>query len=173
MRYSPKGAMCDECQELNALHSSVVDGASIRIPERLTNVPTTKDAESSEPFVLDVLHEDATAFEEEFSQRHADRTGMGQITPDVAESIIVNLLSSEKMAISEYETVVNAATLARLHGIDLIRFVSHIDFSALSIAEKHAVSTILNVTAAQAPYIWNRYSSFHVALRLYFKFSPA
>ncbi|KAH8088982.1 RNA dependent RNA polymerase-domain-containing protein [Cristinia sonorae] len=157
MRYSPRGAMSDECQELNALHSSVVDGASIKIPDRLKNIPDKPKEEGAilEPFVLDVLHEHADEFEEKFRQRFTDRSGVSEMTLDMAESMVVNLLSSEKLALSEYETVVSAAALARMHGIDLVRYVSHIDFSALSTSERHAVSTLLNRTPQQAPYIWN------------------
>ncbi|THH29680.1 hypothetical protein EUX98_g4493 [Antrodiella citrinella] len=154
---SPKGAMSDECQELNALHSSVVDGASIKIPERLTNVPTTKaaDTDSPEKFVLDALHEDTNAFQAAFLQHHTERIRTDETTQDVAESMILNFLSSDKMAFSEYETIGKAATLARQFGIDLRRYVAHMDFSALSTAEKYAVGTILNVTPEEAPYIWN------------------
>ncbi|TCD62010.1 hypothetical protein EIP91_007628 [Steccherinum ochraceum] len=157
MRFNPQGAMSDECQELNALHSSVVDGASIKIPERLTTIPT-KDAESTDKFVLDVLHEDTTAFEAQFQafqQQIANRSEFSEVSQDVAESIILHLLSSEKLALSEYETISHASSVARKYGIDLKQYASHLNFSALSFAEKHAVSTILNVTPQQAPYIWN------------------
>ena len=158
MRYSPKGAMCDECQELNALHSSVVDGASIKIPERLTTIPQKTDdsPHAAEPFVLDALHEQTRAFLEEFQQRHPEAIQMGGITQETAETMILSFLSSEKLALSEYETVTKAAALAVKHSINLLRYVSHIDFSALSVPEKYAVSIILNVTPEEAPYIWNR-----------------
>ncbi|KAK7050249.1 RdRP-domain-containing protein [Favolaschia claudopus] len=36
---TPLGALSPECQELNALHSQAVDGAAVKIPERLSNPP--------------------------------------------------------------------------------------------------------------------------------------
>ena len=157
MRSSPKGAMCDECQELNALHSSVVDGASIKIPERLTTIPTQPDL--PEPFVLDILHQNTARFEETYQL--PDTTGLGNVpspAPEGAENMIFSLLSSEKMAVSEYGLIGHAARLARKHDIDLTQFVAHMDFSALSVAEKYAVGILLNLSPEQAPYIWNRFA---------------
>lgn len=157
MRSSPKGAMCDECQELNALHSSVVDGASIKIPERLTTIPTQLDL--PEPFVLDILHQNTALFEEGYQLPHSAGPGTAPSSaPEDAENMIFSLLSSEKMAVSEYELIGRAARLARKHDIDLTQFVAHMDFSALSIAEKYAVGALLNLSPEQAPYIWNRFA---------------
>jgi hypothetical protein len=55
LRCKPEGALSVECQELNALHSQSVDGAKIKIPDRLSNPPETK-----EPFILDLLADAAS-----------------------------------------------------------------------------------------------------------------
>ncbi|KAI0782921.1 RNA-directed RNA polymerase [Abortiporus biennis] len=153
MRVSPKGAMCAECQELNALHSSVVDGGSIKIPERLTNIPDTP--EDAPPFVLDVLHEEARRFCEEYEQQNSEHGIYGEFTIDEAEEMIARLLSSRRSAVSEYEVLMNAAALAKKHSIDISRFLCHVDFGALTTAEKHAASIILKLSPEQHPYIWN------------------
>ena len=56
--------MSDECQDLNALHSLVVDGGSVKIPDRLTRPPE----DPTDPFILDLLRESAKAFYDEFIQ---------------------------------------------------------------------------------------------------------
>lgn len=150
--------MCSECQELNALHSSVVDGGSIKIPERLLKVPERQEGEDVPRFVLDVLHEEAVRFTEELQQTLGVGDEQLEIGEEEAEQNIVTLLSSSKMAVSEYELVMHAASIARKHNIDLTRFTAHIDFGALTTAEKYAVSVQLNLDPEQHPYIWNRYA---------------
>ncbi|CAL1711823.1 unnamed protein product [Somion occarium] len=152
-RYSSKGAMCDECQELNALHSSVVDGASTRIPSRLENIPKKEGDE--EEYVLDALHREAQDFADDFLSNDASASGLAMVDHETAEQFLIALLTTEKMTLSEYEVFVQAVAISRLHHIDLVRYTSHIDFSAMSIAEKHAASATLDLTPEQAPYIWN------------------
>lgn len=88
--------MCNECQELNALHSSVVDGGSIKVPERLLSPP--KPEEGSPPFVLDVLHADATRFAEDFRTESPELLADTLLPLGAAEETIRQLLTTESMA---------------------------------------------------------------------------
>lgn len=55
-----KGSMSPECQQLNRLFSTCVDGNRIRIPQHLESAP--KPPPDSPPFILDELHEAAKKF---------------------------------------------------------------------------------------------------------------
>lgn len=150
VRYSPKGAMSDECQDLNALHSLVVDGGSVKIPERLLNPPT----DSAVPFILDQLQEAAKAFHDEFLQTTAPEDRISDEAE--AEDVLVGLLTSEKLAMSEYELAMMAVRFADKHHLDIRRHLGHVDFSAFSTAEKYASSLHLGLTPERDPYVWNR-----------------
>lgn len=158
VRLSPAGAMSAECQELNALYSLAVDGGSVKIPERLIKLPEKTDPA---PYVLDELHKAAQSFSEQFHQIEADVTAVSEVSDDVARDIIVRLLASEKATMSEYEVVCKAADLARRHSIDMSRYLPHIDFSALTIGEKYAISNLLNLSDEEHPYVWNRSGNIH------------
>lgn len=161
VRYSAKGAMSDECQDLNALHSLVVDGGSVKIPDRLLHPPTDFDV----PFVLDLLREAAKAFHDEFMQgtdisgeRHGDI-----VDP---EDLLVGLLTSEKLAVSEYELAMMAVRFAGKHQLDISKHLGHIDFSAFSTAEKHAFSLTVGLTPQKDPFVWNRWASQRLSLSI-------
>ncbi|KAH9941433.1 RNA dependent RNA polymerase-domain-containing protein [Amylocystis lapponica] len=140
VRCSPKGAMSDECQDLNALHSLAVDGGSVKIPPHLTSPP---DPEA--PYIIDLLQESAKTF-----------------TIISHKEVLIRFLSSEKLAVSEYETVMIAAKFARKHNIDLRPYLLHVDFGALATSEKHALMMHFSsleperrLTPERDPYIWN------------------
>lgn len=155
VRYSPKGAMCAECQELNALYSLCVDGASVKVPERLEKIPESKD---STPFVLDVLHQAAEDFAARFQVIGSVENL--EVDTDVATDMIIRLLSTDQVAISEYEIITKAVDIARKHNISMRQFLSHINFAALTTAQKYAVSSLLGLTSEEDPYVWNRYDAF-------------
>ncbi|KAH9888525.1 RNA dependent RNA polymerase-domain-containing protein [Cubamyces lactineus] len=149
VRCSPKGAMSDECQDLNALHSLVVDGGSVKIPDRLTRPPE----DPTDPFILDLLRESAKAFYDEFIQTVA---ASEQVIDTIdAEEVLVGLLTSEKLAISEFELITMAARFADSHHLDIREHLGHVDFSALTTAEKYAISYKLGLTPEKDPYVWN------------------
>jgi len=150
VRCSPKGAMSDECQDLNALHSFAVDGAPVKIPDRLKTPP-----EQKEPYVIDLLQAAAKQFFDDFTQSDPDALEMSALSPDDAAEILVKFMSTEKVAMSEYEVITMAAAFARRNGIEMRPHLSHIDFGALTSAEKHAISVQLNLTPESDPYIWN------------------
>ena len=152
VRCSPKGAMSDECQDLNALHSFAVDGAPVKIPDRLKSPPEPK-----EPYIIDLLQAAARQFFDEFMKRDPDALDLSLLSPDDAREVLIKFLSAEKIAMSEYEVVTMAAAFARKNNIEMRPYLGHIDFGALGAAEKHALSVQLNLSPERDPYLWNRF----------------
>lgn len=156
VRSSPKGALSPECQELNALHSQSVDGAGIKIPERLTLPP-----ESKEPYIIDLLGEAASVFATEFARNETSRVALRETEPNAGKELLTQLLQSEQNAMSEYELFNLALALSRKHGFDLRPFLVHLDFGALTAAQKHAISQVYSLDPNQSPskalmpYAWN------------------
>ncbi|KAJ3514007.1 hypothetical protein NLJ89_g2629 [Agrocybe chaxingu] len=152
-RSSPNGALCVQCQELNALHSQSVDGANIKIPERLSTPP-----EQSEPYILDLLEDASDKFAKEFTEsasRRAEITSMED--EEDAKALLLQLLRSKQNSISEYELFNLAYRFATKRGIDIKPYLSQLDFSALTTAEKHTLSATLSLSAADYPEIWNSF----------------
>jgi len=147
---SPNGALSSQCQELNALHSQSVDGARIKIPERLLAPP-----EPTEPFILDLLEKAATDFAEQFIQSASSGNGLTATNAEDAQQLVLQLLTSQQNAVSEYGLFNMALFLARKHGIDVRPYLSHIDIGALTTQQKYALSSQLNLTPQDDPYIWN------------------
>ncbi|KAG6816130.1 hypothetical protein H0H87_008442 [Tephrocybe sp. NHM501043] len=153
VRASPLGALSPECQELNALHSQSVDGAKVKIPDRLTNPPQRPDAE---PYVLELLEADREKFAEEFNANTPVRGAMANEDPEEAKDLLAALLQSRQCAISEYELFNLVCLLARKHNVmDLTPYLNHLDMSALSAEEKRAVSLALNLSPSDYPGMWN------------------
>jgi regulator of nonsense transcripts 1 len=151
IRCSPQGALSSECQELNALHSQSVDGAKIKIPERLLTPP-----ESDTPYIIDVLATAAENFSSCFSSSHPSReVGNVASSQEDPEVLIHSLLGSEQQALSEYEMFDLAFAIARKHSIDFHPFLAHLDFGALSAQQKYALSSTAGLGWEDAPYIWN------------------
>jgi regulator of nonsense transcripts 1 len=149
-RGSPMGALCSQCQELNALHSQSVDGARIKIPDRLRTPPAP-----DEPYIIDLLGNAAKEFAERFTQSVARQTGLMTTHTEDAEELMVQLLQSKQNAVSEYELFNMAFSLARKHDLDIRPHLVHVDFGALSAKEKDAISSTLKLTSENDPYIWN------------------
>ncbi|KAG5653862.1 hypothetical protein H0H81_009941 [Sphagnurus paluster] len=152
VRASPLGALSPECQELNALHSQCVDGARIKIPDRLTDPPERADLE---PYILDLLEEDRTKFADEFSKDAPLRDVVTTADAEEGKNLVVALLQSQQSAVSEYELFNLASLVARRNKIDMTPFLNHLDMSALSAQEKHALSATLELSRERHPYVWN------------------
>jgi hypothetical protein len=133
---------------LNALHSQCVDGASIRIPDKLATPP-----EQKEPFILDLLEQAS----DEFSTRFTESASTEILTVDrlEGERLLGQLLRSNQSALSEYELFNLAFRLATKYSIDIRPYLAQIDMSALTTAEKHTITTTLSLSAVDYPYIWN------------------
>ncbi|KAJ8087712.1 hypothetical protein PM082_006548 [Marasmius tenuissimus] len=149
---TPKGALSSQCQELNALHSQAVDGASVKIPDHLASPPPRP--EGSEPFVLDALAEHAKAFAEQYAQsepvrndlittRDRNHTNTADLTQEDRERLLLNLLQSHQNSVSEYELFTLAWSFTRKYRIPLDPFLAHFDFSAFTAQQKHAILSVL------------------------------
>jgi hypothetical protein len=145
-----KGALSPECQELNALHSKAVDGGKIRIPDRLKTPPEPK-----EDFILTLLEKDAQEFQAKRAASIENRQALRSVDPEDGEELITRLLQSEQNALSEYELFNLALSYARKHDLDFTPFLSHIDFSALTLAQRYAISSTLGLSADEHPEVWN------------------
>lgn len=130
-----------------------MDGAAVKIPDRLSTPPTT-----DEPFIIELLAEQAREFAERFVQTHDPTVTEARSITDVPRdpaTLIVTALTSKLNAISEYELFNVAAKLARKHGVDLRPFLPHIDFGALNTEQKYAIAFALGTTLVEDRYIWN------------------
>ncbi|KAF5380175.1 hypothetical protein D9615_006214 [Tricholomella constricta] len=154
VRASPLGALSPECQELNALHSQCVDGARIKIPDRLTDPPERSDLE---PYILDLLEAERAKFADQFAKDEnvSLRDIITSADANEGQKILVALLQSHQSAVSEYELFNLACIVAHKHNIDIIPFLNHLDMSALSTREKYALSVTLGLSPEDHPYVWN------------------
>ena len=149
-RCSPDGALSVQCQELNALHSQCVDGANIKIPDKLATPP-----EQKEPFILDRLEEASVEFSTRFGESASRRTEILTVDRLEGERLLGQLLKSNQSALSEYELFNLAYRLATKYSIDIRPYLAQIDMSALTTAEKHTITTTLSLSAVDYPFIWN------------------
>ncbi|KAF9237759.1 RNA dependent RNA polymerase-domain-containing protein [Melanogaster broomeanus] len=139
IRCSPKGAMSAECQELNALHSQAVDGARVKIPDRLLTPPAPQGNFVLDPFAI------------RFTQQVASELDPTTTSPEDAED-------SKPKAISEYGLFNMAIAFARKFSINLYElkpYLAHLDLGALAAHEKHAISTTLGLTPVENRRLWN------------------
>lgn len=145
--------MSDECQDLNALHSLAVDGGRVKIPDRLLSPP-----EPTEPYIVDLLGNSARAFAESSVQQDREIISRGtlELEGGAAKEMLARLFAMDKPAVSEFEIVTMASSFARAHGLNIREQLAHIDFGALTVAEKHALSVQLGLTPETEPFIWNR-----------------
>lgn len=145
--------MSPECQELNALHSQSVDGARVRIPERLRKPPTVEGK-----YILDILAEAAEAFRIRFTAEVARELDPAMTSPEEAEDVLTQLFKSKPKAISEYELFSMAVAFARKFSINLYElkpYLAHLDFGALAAHEKHVISTTLELSPIEHRRMWN------------------
>ena len=121
-------AMSPQCQQLNRLFSECVDGNHIRIPENLKAFEHLEDPpeprSSVAPFILDVLHQTCA--------EHVQSTA--NLVPEVHDDpdIMDLLLTSDKMAISEFELLQVVVRWCDRHNIDVMEYRHFINFSALT-----------------------------------------
>ncbi|EAU82968.2 RNA-directed RNA polymerase [Coprinopsis cinerea okayama7 len=150
---SPLGALCVECQELNALHSQSVDGAPIKIPERLQNPP---EPDPNNPFIIDVLKEHEEKFEAEFrASPQVNPQDLVELDAEHAQQHIEQLFKSNQKALSEFELFELALRFSRKHGVDIRPFLTQIDISALTSMQKATIKSVLDLSRIEYPYLWN------------------
>ncbi|KAF9556779.1 RNA-directed RNA polymerase [Agrocybe pediades] len=151
-RSSPLGALCVECQELNALHSSSVDGANIKIPDKLATPP---EPIAGSKYILDLLEEAADQFSAKFAESASRRAEITSLDKHNAELVLSQLLQSNHNSVSEFELFNLAYRFCRKHDLDIRPYLAHIDFSALTVTEKKTLSTTLSLSDVDCPEIWN------------------
>ena len=135
---------------MNALHSQCVDGANIKIPDKLATPP-----EQKEPFILDLLEQASEEFSSRFGESASRRTEILTVDRLEGERLLGQLLKSNQSALSEYELFNLAFRLATKYSINIHPYLAQIDMSALTTAEKHTITTTLSLSAVDYPYIWN------------------
>ncbi|KXS97624.1 hypothetical protein AC578_5741 [Pseudocercospora eumusae] len=122
-----KGAMSPECQQLNRLFSQCVDGNRVKVPTVLEDPPETPP--DALPFVLDVLHGDATA-------------AITKNTPLVFDSesrsadILELILHRDSVAISEFELIQFVLRSCSKTGEDFSSFADLFNYAALNDEQK-------------------------------------
>ncbi|KAI6025546.1 RNA dependent RNA polymerase-domain-containing protein [Pisolithus marmoratus] len=153
IRASPNGAMSAECQELNALHSQAVDGARVKIPDRLLTPPTPQGK-----YILDVLAEVAKEYHANFAQLGTTDLDTDTTSAYEAEDVLAELFKSKPNAVSEYELFNMALAFARKFSMtaeEVKPYLAHLDIGALAPHEKHAISTTLALTPMEHRRLWN------------------
>ena len=115
-----EGPLSSECQQLNRLFSQCVDGNRIKTPPNLEDPP---EPCSSEPFILDALHEAAKGTIVGVTEEDAGY--------DDFDSIDL-LLSRDNIAVSEFELIQMALKWCDRHETDFKDFMPCFDFGKLS-----------------------------------------
>jgi len=138
-----KGPLSAECQELNRLFSTCVDGNSIKIPQKLESPPAPSDT----PFILDTLHNAAERF---IHSREVPSRNYEGYTFDAMQL----LLSRDNIAMSEFELVKLTYRWCRRNQTSLMDFLSLFDVNLLSAEEKTWLLSELPVSV-EATWIMN------------------
>jgi hypothetical protein len=119
--------MSAECQELNRIFSTCVDGNRIKVPPMLEDCPQLPP--DAPPFILDTLHEAA----EKFSK---NRLGSSQSCDGYTFDAMELLLCRDDVAMSEFELVKLTYRWCLKNNADLADFLPLFDFNRLSVHEK-------------------------------------
>lgn len=117
-----------QCQELNALFSSCVDGERITIPEHLQSPPKPSN---DKLFILDALCEAVKIFGD--IQFQLDPEGVDE-TP---EELLENLLISEAVCLKEFDLFQMANRWCRTNQSSLENYLHCFDFGAFTHQQKH------------------------------------
>jgi hypothetical protein len=119
--------MSAECQELNRLFSTCVDGNRIKVPTVLEDCPQLPP--DAPPFILDTLHNAAEMF---IKNRWGGCQSCDGYTFDAMEL----LLCRDDVAMSEFELVKLTYRWCLKNKADLVDFLPLFDFNRLSVQEK-------------------------------------
>lgn len=123
--------MSSQCQELNRLFSTCVDGNRIKIPPRLETPP--EPSPEAPPFILSLLHNTAKAHA--YSREHqavSSRLSCHGYSLDAMEMLICR----GDMAVSEFELLQLTYRWCVRNGASLGEFSHFFDFTLLSAEEK-------------------------------------
>jgi hypothetical protein len=122
-----KGPMSAECQELNRLFSTCVDGNRIKVPSTLEDCPQLPP--NAPPFILDTLHEAAKMFIK-------NRQGSSQSCDGYTFDAMELLLCRDDVVMSEFELVKLTHRWCLKNQADLADFLPLFDFNRLRVHEK-------------------------------------
>jgi len=135
------GPMSAQCQELNRLFSTCVDGNRIKIPEKLEKPPDMPQGAGT--FILDQLHEAAKVLVERNRSRAA--TSMASLDGYTFDALEL-LLCREDMALSELELIQLTRKWCLKNEASLEDFVYFFDFNQLTAEQKAWVLAQLPIT---------------------------
>ncbi|KAJ4468847.1 RNA dependent RNA polymerase-domain-containing protein [Lentinula aciculospora] len=150
-RYHLQGAMSPECQELNALYSQAVDGARVKIPERLRTPP---DPPEDSNFILSDLFNAAQSWSQAFLIREGGADS-APVSVEEADELIKRLFSASETTVSEYRLIELARRIARKHKVDFRTYLSYINYGALETHEKYELAASLKISPEEEAYMWN------------------
>jgi hypothetical protein len=155
----PKGALSIECQELNALYSDSVDGAPIRIPDRLSNPPRFANSNLKEELILKA-GELIKTINEADAAATTDTQPADEIIDqaNIEDKDVFDLLRMKSLPFSEFELFNIVRKVCAKWDLDLQQFLPHIDFSAFTIEEKHIYLGYADRRVSEdfSRNIWNR-----------------
>ncbi|EAQ87610.1 hypothetical protein CHGG_04229 [Chaetomium globosum CBS 148.51] len=124
-----RGAMAEQCQELNRLFSQCVDGNFIRIPQKLEKAPPP--SQDAPPFILDDIHDAAKQLIQQ-----ATTSNRGRALDDYDFDAVELLLSREDIAVSEYELLRMTLRWCRKNGARLEDLLHLFDLNVLTSEER-------------------------------------
>ncbi|KAJ7166539.1 RNA-directed RNA polymerase [Mycena crocata] len=159
VRGSPLGALSPECQELNALHSQSVDGAAVKIPERLSTPPVPPGGDDA--FIINKLAVAAREFADTFmAQANRSSITSAPADPNLGKELLSQLLQSKQNSLSEFELFTLAFDLSRKIGLtrdEFLPYLGYIDFGALTVVQKYAISHALDLSHEheEHTFVWN------------------
>lgn len=122
-----KGPMSQECQELNRLYSLALDGHSILVPARLSNVPESEV--NSAPFILDMLH---SAAKEVIEAAHTEDVQIIGCPVDAMDLV----LNKDRIATSEFDLIQLTLRWCRLNEQNFWNYAVHFDFGTLTDSQR-------------------------------------
>lgn len=142
--------MSPECQQLNRLYSTCVDGNKIKIPPKLQEAP--KQPPEAPPFILDELHEAAkNAKRPQLESVLETDHNVDNYSPDAMES----LLTSDRIAMSEFELIKLVFRWCQKTATPFTHFVAIFDFNILTNEEKTWIISQLPPTELGASMVRN------------------
>ena len=115
--------MSPQCQQLNRLFSQCVDGNRIKVPQDLEDPP--EPAEGAPPFILDVLHDAATAIINTIIDKDLEHV-------DSSDAVMDLLASRDKIAISEFELIQLMLRACERKLYDFRDYAQFFNYAALS-----------------------------------------
>ncbi|KAF8849897.1 RdRP-domain-containing protein [Acephala macrosclerotiorum] len=122
-----KGPMSAECQQLNRLFSTCVDGNRIKVPSILESPP--QPPPNAPPFILDILHDAAKGLVQARQDSNHNYDGYSFDAMEL-------LLSRDDVAMSEFELVKLTYRWCQKNNTALMDFMHLFDVNLLAAEEK-------------------------------------